>query len=71
METHRKIPFWTEEQVKEFTEKCVEEYYQITPSAIVLKSYYVGCDWRFDKMRGFVEQEVQIVKQRISKQMGI
>jgi len=57
---------WTEDAVKWYTHKCVDEYHHITPSAVVLKSNYWAMHptgWRFDKMRSFVEQEIKIYKQ--------
>lgn len=54
---------WTEEKVKEFTRERIDKDYFSTASSIVLISYYYDSGWRFDKMRAFVEQQIQIIKQ--------
>ena len=51
---------WTEEKLKEFTRECIDKYNH-TPSAIVLKSYYVGNgttkDFKFENQRALVEKK--------------
>lgn len=58
---------WSEDQVKEFVHKRVKEL-STNPSAIALGSYYKGCDWRFDKLRAFCEQEVKNYTQELLRQ---
>ena len=58
---------WTDEQVKVFTHKRVDALCT-NPSAIALGSYYEGCDWRFDKLRSFVEQEIKNYTQHLLRQ---
>jgi len=59
---------WTEDKLKEFTRECVDKYPH-SPSAIVLKSFYLGNDTtkdiRFEHQRAIVEREIQIYKQKI------
>lgn len=58
---------WTREKLKAYTRKCVDKHPH-TPSAIVLKSFYVGNgttkDLKFEHQRAMVEQEIQIYNQR-------
>jgi len=61
---------WSDELVRDHVHNCIDKHYEVTPSAIVLKSNYIAADprgtgWRFDKMRAFVEQEAQIYKQEL------
>ena len=61
---------WSEEQVKHYVALCIEKEFYSTPSSIVLKSYYLGCTWRFDKMRAFVADEIQLLKQRLKQNIN-
>lgn len=49
---------WTDEQVKVHVHAMVDKGFT-NPSAITAMSYYKGCDWRFDKLRSFTEQEIK------------
>jgi len=61
---------WNIEDFKKYITKCVKEHYWITPSAIVLRSFYVadvekepGVTLRmFDYLRGIAEKELKDYK---------
>lgn len=55
---------WSEEQVKVWCHERVDALCT-NPSAIALGSYYKGCDWRFDKLRAFCEQEIKNYTQEL------
>lgn len=55
---------WTDEQVKTWVHERVDALCT-NASAIALGSYYKGCNWRFDKLRAFCEQEVKNYTQEL------
>lgn len=54
----------TEEEVKELVHEMFDKGFK-NPSAITAISYYKGFDWRFDKLRSFIEQEIKIYSQQL------
>lgn len=57
---------WTDEQVKEHVHERIHKYCR-NASAMALSSYYKGCDWRFDKLRAFCEQEIKNFTQELAR----
>jgi hypothetical protein len=56
----------TEDEVKIHARKMFDEGFR-NPSAIAAISYYKGCEWRFDKLRAFCDQEVKNYSQELSR----
>lgn len=54
----------SEDEVKIYVHKMVDKGWR-NPSAITLCANYEGFDWRFDKMRAFVEQEIKNYTQEL------
>ena len=64
---------WSVEDFKEYCHRKVDEFYWVTPSAVVLKSFYIsevekpdGLTIRmFDFLGSISEKELQVYKQKI------
>jgi len=63
---------WTVDDFKKYVRRNVDEYYWVTPSQVVLKSFYVGKVEKpkevtvklFTWLRSIAEQEMQIYKSK-------
>lgn len=58
-----KISIWSEEQIKQYTRDSIRLHFYDTASVIAGRSYYFGCDWRYEKLRAIIAQEIQVFKQ--------
>lgn len=66
---------WNIEDLKKFTREKVDKCYHVSPSAIVLMSFYIGeidkpkeiTIRMFDWLRSIVEQDINIYKSHLNK----